>query len=163
VGPGEATTNIHASLISPGVLEALHHVPFHGNGVAPLSRRVLAGPSVHPEVKKHIVSHEIRKVSAARRSYCGPYVHDCDEINILLSLTGLSYELRLGDEIYIIAAPATIHIPAGWSTAPISSWAAVFTSPCSTPMTISPPSNRSWQPRPSTRRLARPRRWARER
>jgi hypothetical protein len=103
----------HAALISPGLVEALHHVPFHGSGVAPLCRRVLAGPGVHPQIKKHIVTHEIRDVSADRRSYCEPHVHDCPEINILLSLARLVYEIRLGDEVYLAEAPATIYIPAG--------------------------------------------------
>ena len=107
----KATT--HAALISAGLVEALHHVPYHGNGVAPLCRRVLAGPDVHPQINKHIVAHEVREVSADRRSYCEPHVHDCPEINILLSLTRLIYEIRLGDEVYIVEAPATIYIPAG--------------------------------------------------
>ena len=47
------------------------------------------------------------------RSYCEPHVHDCDEINILLSDSHLSYEIRLGDEVFVVNAPATIHIPAG--------------------------------------------------
>ena len=107
----KATT--HAALISSGLVQALHHVPFHGSGVAPLCRRVLAGPDVHPQIKKRIVAHEIREVSAGRRSYCEPHVHDCPEINILVSLTRLIYEIRLGDEVYIVEAPATIYIPAG--------------------------------------------------
>ena len=107
----KATT--HAALISPGLVEALHHVPYHGRGVAPLCRRVLAGADVHPQINKHIVAHEVRDVSADRRSYCEPHVHDCPEINILLSLTRLIYEIRLGDEVYIVEAPATIYIPAG--------------------------------------------------
>ena len=103
----------HAALISPGLVQALHHVPFHGSGVAPLCRRVLAGPDVHPQINKHIVAHEVRDVSADRRAYCEPHVHDCPEINILLSLTRLVYEIRLGDEVYLVEAPATIYIPAG--------------------------------------------------
>ena len=103
----------HAALISSGLVQALQHVPFHGSGVAPLCRRVLAGPGVHPQIKKHIVTHEIRDVSADRRSYCEPHVHDCPEINIMLSLARLVYEIRLGDEVYLVEAPATIFIPAG--------------------------------------------------
>jgi hypothetical protein len=103
----------HSDLISPGLVQSLHHVPFHGSGVAPLRRRVLAGPGVHPQIKKHIVTHEIRDVSADRRSYCEPHVHDCPETNILLSLARLVYEIRLGDEVYLVEAPATIYIPAG--------------------------------------------------
>jgi DNA-binding transcriptional ArsR family regulator len=101
------------ALISRGRLEALHFVPFHANGAAPVSRRVLAGAGVHETIGKHIVSHEIRDVPAERRSYCEPHVHDCDEINILLSDSHLSYEIRLGEEVFVVNAPATIHIPAG--------------------------------------------------
>ena len=76
-------------------------------------RRVLAGAGVHESLGKHMVSHEIRNVAAEHRSYCEPHVHDCDEINILLSDSYLSYEIRLGDEVFVVNAPATIHIPAG--------------------------------------------------
>jgi len=96
-----------------GRVEDLHFVPFHANGTAPVSRRVLAGAGVHETIGKHIVSHEIRNVPAERRSYCEPHVHDCDEINILLSDSHLSYEIRLGDEVFVVNAPATIRIPAG--------------------------------------------------
>ena len=88
------------TLISRGRLEALHFVPFHANGAAPVSRRVLAGAGVHEAIGKHIVSHEIRDVPTEHRSYCEPHVHDCDEINILLSDSHLSYEIRLGDEVF---------------------------------------------------------------
>lgn len=100
-------------LISRGRLEPLHFVPFHANGTAPVSRRVLAGAGVHESLGKHIVSHEIRDVPAERRSYCEPHIHGCDEINFLLSDSHLSYEIRLGDEVFVVNAPATIHIPAG--------------------------------------------------
>lgn len=100
-------------LISRGRVEALDFVPFHANGAAPVNRRVLAGAGVHENLGKHIVSHEIYNVPAARRSYCEPHVHDCDEINILLSESYLSYEIRLGDEVFVVNAPATIRIPAG--------------------------------------------------
>jgi len=101
------------NLILRGRAEALHFVPFHANGTAPLSRRVLAGCGVHETIGKHIVSHEIRDVPNERRSYCEPHVHDCDEMNILLSDSHLSYEIRLGDEVFVVNAPATIRIPAG--------------------------------------------------
>jgi hypothetical protein len=76
-------------------------------------RRVLAGPAVHPSLAKHIVAHEIHSVSAARRRYSELHVHDCPEVNILLSLTRLVFEIRLADDVYVVEAPATIHIPAG--------------------------------------------------
>jgi hypothetical protein len=109
----ETNSNKHSSLISTGLVQPLHYVPFHANGIAPLTRRVMAGAGVLPQVEKHVVAHELREVSAGFRSYCEPHVHDCAEINILLSMSRLVYEIRLGDEVYIVEAPATIYIPAG--------------------------------------------------
>lgn len=109
----ETSNKKHSALISTGLVQPLHHVPFHSNGIAPLTRRVMAGAEVLPQVKKHVVAHELREVSAAFRSYCEPHVHDCAEINILLSMSRLVYEIRLADETYIVEAPATIYIPAG--------------------------------------------------
>ena len=100
-------------LVSEGRVEPLDIVPFHANGTAPVHRRVLVGAGVHETLGKHIVSHEIRDVPRGHRSYCEPHVHDCDEINILLSDSHLSYEIRLGNEVFVVNAPATIHIPAG--------------------------------------------------
>jgi hypothetical protein len=101
----------HAPLISTGLVQPLHNVPYHANGVAPLVRRVMVGAGVHPHLEKHVVVHELREVSASAREYCEPHVHDCPEINILLTMSRLVYEIRLGDELYIVEAPATIHIP----------------------------------------------------
>lgn len=103
----------YSALISTGLVQALHHVPFHSNGIAPLTRRVMAGADVLPEIKKHLVTHELREVSTAFRSYCEPHAHDCTEINILLSMSRLVYEIRLAEEVFIVEAPATIYIPAG--------------------------------------------------
>lgn len=103
----------HASLISRGQVHGLHHVPFHGAGDAPLLRRVLVGDEVHPQARKRVVAHELRQVSFEERAYCEPHVHDCAEINVLLSLERLVYEIRLGNGVYVVEAPASIYIPAG--------------------------------------------------
>ena len=100
-------------LISRGRIEALQFVPFHANASAPVSRRVLTGAGLHEATGKHIVYHEIRDVPAAHRSYCEPHVHDCDEINILISDSELSYMIRLGDDLFVVNAPATVRVPAG--------------------------------------------------
>lgn len=102
-----------AHLISQGLVTPLETVPFHGNGIAPLSRRVLAGGGVHDELGRRVVAHEVIEVGVAPRSYCEPHVHDCAELNLLLSTSRLVYEIRLGDDIYEVEAPASIHIPAG--------------------------------------------------
>ena len=98
------------SLISEGRLEPLSFVPFHANGVAPLSRRLLAGAGVHEAIGKHIVCHEIRDVPSERRSYCEPHVHDCDEVNILMSDSHLSYEVRIGDEVFVVNFADEAHV-----------------------------------------------------
>jgi len=103
----------YASLIARGVDRPLAQVPFHAAADAPLRRHVLVGDGVHPQLDKRIVAHELRAVSAAQRTYCEPHVHACDELNLLLSLTHLVYEIRLGDEVFRVEAPATIYVPAG--------------------------------------------------
>jgi hypothetical protein len=100
-------------LISRGRIEALNFVPFHANGSAPVSRRVVTGAGLHEATGKHIVYHEIRDVPPALRSYCEPHVHDCDEINIIISDSELSYLIRLGDDTFVVNAPATVRVPAG--------------------------------------------------
>jgi len=102
-----------AHLISAGLVSPLEAVPFHGNGVAPLSRRILAGGGVHEELGRRVVAHELIEVGAAPRRYCEPHMHDCAELNVLLSTSRLVYEIRLGDDVYEVEAPASIHIPAG--------------------------------------------------
>jgi hypothetical protein len=102
-----------AHLISAGVVSPLATVPFHGNGAAPISRRVLAGDGIHEELGQRVVAHEVVEVGAASRHYCEPHVHDCAELNLLLSTSRLVYEIRLGDDVYEVEAPASIYIPAG--------------------------------------------------
>jgi hypothetical protein len=108
-----AGTGVHAHLISHGVSEALSLVPFHNRDEAPLTRRVLSGTSIHEGLGRRIVVHELREVRAEERHYCDPHFHDFAEVNILLSMTRLVYEIRLGDDTYVVEAPASIHIPAG--------------------------------------------------
>ncbi|MEO9327687.1 hypothetical protein [Gordonia aurantiaca] len=40
-------------------------------------------------------------------------MHDCPEIDILLSLDRLVHDIRLGDGSFVVEAPASIYIPAG--------------------------------------------------
>jgi hypothetical protein len=108
-----AGTGQHAALISHGVTEALSLVPFHNRDEAPLTRRVLSGDSIHASLHRRIVVHELRDVRPQHRRYCDPHFHDFAEVNILLSTTRLTYEVRLGGDTYVVEAPASIHIPAG--------------------------------------------------
>jgi hypothetical protein len=109
----EAKTTSSSCLISAGALEPLTAVACHGNGDAPLLRRVLFGSAVHPRAGVRMVVHEIHRVSSARRSYCEPHVHPCDELNVLLSDEQLVYAIGLGDEVFEVSAPASIYIPKG--------------------------------------------------
>ena len=111
-GQGQARSET-AGLISTGVVTSIATVPFHGHGVAPLSRRVFAGDGLHEELGLRVVAHELVGVGAASRSYCELHVHDCAELNLLLSTSRLVYEIRLGDDVYEVEAPASIYIPAG--------------------------------------------------
>jgi hypothetical protein len=108
-----ASSRRYAALISHGLIEELSLVPFHNRDQAPLTRRVLSGPSIHEGLGRRIVVHELREVRADQRRYCDPHIHDFAEVNILLSTTQLRYEIRLGDETYFVDAPASIHVPAG--------------------------------------------------
>ncbi|HMI92322.1 MAG TPA: hypothetical protein VK509_13190, partial [Polyangiales bacterium] len=60
----------HSELISHGVPEELSLVPFHNRDQAPLTRRVLSGPSIHTSLNRRIVIHELRDVRAEERHYC---------------------------------------------------------------------------------------------
>jgi len=100
-------------LISQGLVTPLDTVPFHANGPAPLSRLVLAGGGVHDGLGRRVVAHEMVEVGVAQRSYCEPHVHDCAELNLLLSTSELVYEIRLGYDLYEFVAPASIYVPAG--------------------------------------------------
>lgn len=105
--------NRYQNLISPGVVRDLQEVPFHGNGMAPLKRRVLIGDGVQPQADTRVIAHELYEVTSGVRNYCEPHRHDVDEINILLSQGHLLYDIRLGDERYEVEAPSSIYIPAG--------------------------------------------------
>lgn len=106
-------TRAYAHLIWRGVVEGLGQVPFHSGAAAPLTRRVLSGPSLHEGLERRIVVHELADVRAERRHYCAPHFHDFAEVNLLLSSSCLKYEIRLGHETYLVEAPASIHIPVG--------------------------------------------------
>lgn len=105
----------HAGLISHGFNQPMQSVAFHANGPAPLTRRVLLGDDIHGELHRRIVVHELIGVGAEQRAYCEPHTHDFLEINLLLSLSRLLYEITLGDETYVVEAPASICVPAGLS------------------------------------------------
>ena len=101
----------YESLLSPGVVQPLQLVPFHG--CAPFVRRLMAGPEIHPGANMHIAVHEIRDLSNQDRRYCEPHRHTCAEMNLLISFDHLLVRITLDDEVYLQPAPATIFIPPG--------------------------------------------------
>lgn len=102
----------YQNLITPGLVEPLSAIAFHGD--APLERRLFAGGSVHPSANCHLAVHEIRQIEPRLdRAYCLPHAHNCNELNVLLSLSKLVFRIVLGDETYVVEAPSSIFIPAG--------------------------------------------------
>ena len=59
----------------------------------------------------HLAVHEINKAKKKERTYVEKHNHPRPEINILLG--NVRYKITLGDEEYIVKAPANIWIPAG--------------------------------------------------
>jgi cupin superfamily acireductone dioxygenase involved in methionine salvage len=55
--------------------------------------------------------HEINKAEKEERKYVEKHNHPKPEINILLG--NVKYKITLGDEEYIVQAPANIWIPKG--------------------------------------------------
>lgn len=103
----------HQSLISTGIVQPLQSMPFHDE--APILRRLMSGKNLHSEADKHIAIHEISHLQPQDRSYCQPHYHNCNEFNLILSFEKLVFRITLGDETYIVNAPASIFIPRGLS------------------------------------------------
>jgi hypothetical protein len=99
------------AVIVRGHEEPLGAMPFHADG--PLRRWRMAGGDAQAALPVFVALHEFASVEAGRRTYCEPHVHDFDEINVLYTSSSLQVDLRLGDELVTVDAPATIYIPAG--------------------------------------------------
>lgn len=97
-------------LIQSAQERPLESVPWHGAG--PLIRWLMAGADVHPGGDTHIAVHRVSATEQAR-AYCDVHVHRSPEFNLLLPITELTYDVTLGDEHFVVEAPASIHIPAG--------------------------------------------------
>lgn len=100
-----------APIISQARLEPLENVPFHSNG--PVTRWLMASRTLDPRVGFHVALHEMVDVEPASRDYCKPHVHDCDELDVFHTSDQLEVEVRLGDEVHLVKAPASVVIPAG--------------------------------------------------
>jgi len=111
--------NKYKQFIKKGVAHPLESVPFHHK--APLKRILMQDEKACPDIKKtlpgsnfHIAVHIITKLPKKIPKYSEPHIHNCDEINLILSEKGkLKYKIILGDEEHIVSSPATIYIPKG--------------------------------------------------
>jgi hypothetical protein len=103
-------TRHHEHLISKGEIHPLQHIPFHEGG--PFVRWQMAGRGVHDDAPFHVAVHDVSHgVAHQDRSYCELHEHAFPELNVLLSPGRLVYRIQLGDEVYDVAAPASILIP----------------------------------------------------
>jgi hypothetical protein len=74
----------------------------------------MCGQELHPQANLHVAVHAIQAVSPALdRQYCEPHVHNCPELNLLVSFERLVFRITLGEEVYLCHAPASIFIPPG--------------------------------------------------
>jgi hypothetical protein len=94
----------HSHLISPGLLSDLGD---------PVTRWLMSGAEIHPEAHTHVAVHRVSGLDRERRASCTPHEHAFPELNLILPITGLIYEIILGDERYDVEGPASIFIPAG--------------------------------------------------
>jgi len=94
-----------------GRVEPLSEVPFHADG--PLTRWLMAGRTLHPDMDFHIAIHRFDDVEPGARDYCHPHVHEVDEINVFHSDSRLRVDVQLDDETILVEAPATLFVPAG--------------------------------------------------
>ena len=98
-------------IVVSGRLESLANLPFHRDG--PLTRWLMAGAALHPELEFHIAIHQFSDVEPAQRDYCEVHVHEYDEVNVFHTTSSLRVAVRLGDDTIQVDAPATVFIPAG--------------------------------------------------
>ena len=82
----------------------LDSIPFHKNS-DDIKRFFFKGFPVY------LAIHEIKNASNKNRNYVRMHTHKKPEINILTG--NLKYKIDLGNEEYIVKAPANIWIPSG--------------------------------------------------
>jgi hypothetical protein len=101
----------HSHLIARGLPADLKDVPFHGE--APLARWLMAGSGLQPSAHAHIAAHRMDVVTPESRSYAQLHQHAVPEINLILPVTDLTYEVVLGEQRFEVDGPASIFVPAG--------------------------------------------------
>lgn len=100
----EANKKKWKKLIFSSKNSPLDSIPFHKNS-EDILRFFSEGFPVHLAV------HEIKNASNVNRKYVELHTHKKPEINILTG--NLRYKITLGDEEYLVSAPANIWIPPG--------------------------------------------------
>jgi hypothetical protein len=96
-------------LIAPGLLRELKDIPYHDEG--PLTRWLMSGADIHPESLTHVAVHRVSDVQPESRAYCDVHQHTVAELNLILPITSLTYEIVLDDERYEVEGPASVYIP----------------------------------------------------
>ena len=101
--------------IAPGVPESLENVPGHA-AVAGIARfRLFDGffpPGEISHCAVHVVSERFTPSDGWR--YTHPHVHDCGEVNFILSDSGvLRFRYEVDGSTRIVESPSTVFLPAG--------------------------------------------------
>lgn len=110
-GGAHRSAHAHSHLISPGLLGDLKDLLFHDEG--PLTRWLMSGAELHPDAGTHVAVHRVSGLQRESRAYCEVHEHTVPELNLILPITNLTYEIVLGDERYDVDGPASVFIPAG--------------------------------------------------
>ena len=102
--------NKFGKYIQQGVVQPMSAIAFHGK--TPIKRLLMLNKEIIEEAENHIAVHFIK--NHKKHTYVTPHVHDCDEINLILSEDSeLTYKICLEDEVYEVVSPATVFIPKG--------------------------------------------------
>jgi hypothetical protein len=73
----------------------------------------MAGSGLQPSANAHIAVHRMDVVTPESRSYAQLHQHAVPEINLILPVTDLTYEVVLGEQRFEVDGPASIFVPAG--------------------------------------------------
>lgn len=92
-------------------LELKYHK--HGQG----KRTVFMDSRVVPETSLYVIVRDLKKILEDKDSHVSVHSHNCDSTFLFLgkerNLTGLTCEITLGSEKYVVKSPASVFIPSG--------------------------------------------------
>jgi hypothetical protein len=98
----------HSHLIAPGL-----PLPADVGDDMPLLSWLLAGVGVHPESGAQVAVHRVGGAARESRAYNDVHQHAVAELNLILPITKLTYEIVLGDRHYDVDGPASVFVPPG--------------------------------------------------